>query len=151
MSEIKKDDSEWSTDIMIKMYYNPSSYSSRRAKEWLIKHSLNFEEVNWLQRGMSEEEFTAILSLTENGTEDIISKRSAAYASFSKQLPFLSVREVYFLLNTHRNLLRLPIIIKDARLQVGYNSDEIRVFLPRNVRNTQLKQAYKNLRKISEG
>ncbi|WP_373849910.1 ArsC/Spx/MgsR family protein, partial [Jeotgalibaca porci] len=37
--------------------------------------------------------------------------------------------------------LRRPIILDDKRLQVGYNEDEIRRFLPREVRAIELKKA----------
>ncbi|MGO2944583.1 MAG: ArsC/Spx/MgsR family protein, partial [Lacticaseibacillus paracasei] len=38
-------------------------------------------------------------------------------------------------------LLRRPIMMDDKRLQVGYNEDEIRRFLPRSVRTMELQQA----------
>ena len=40
-----------------------------------------------------------------------------------------------------QGLLRRPIILDDKRLQVGYNEDEIRRFLPRKVRTFQLQEA----------
>ena len=36
---------------------------------------------------------------------------------------------------------RRPIMIDDKRLQVGFNEDEIRRFLPRDVRQLELRQA----------
>ncbi|MDV8934952.1 MAG: transcriptional regulator Spx, partial [Carnobacterium sp.] len=38
-------------------------------------------------------------------------------------------------------LLRRPIMLDEKRLQVGYNEDEIRRFLPREVRALELQQA----------
>ena len=38
-------------------------------------------------------------------------------------------------------MLRRPIIIDHKRLQVGYNEDEIRRFLPRKVRTLHLNEA----------
>ena len=40
-------------------------------------------------------------------------------------------------------ILRRPIIIDEKRLQVGYNEDEIRRFLPRQVRTFHLEEAMK--------
>lgn len=37
--------------------------------------------------------------------------------------------------------MRRPIILDEKRLQVGYNEDEIRRFLPRTVRTFQLREA----------
>ena len=45
------------------------------------------------------------------------------------------------LIQNNPGLLRRPIILDDKRLQVGYNEDEIRRFLPRSVRKLELQQA----------
>ena len=48
---------------------------------------------------------------------------------------------LYELIQEHPGLLRRPIILDEKRLQVGYNEDEIRRFLPRKVRAYQLLEA----------
>lgn len=59
---------------MIKIYTNSSDASSYKAKEWLTRQQLDFEEINWRKKGMTLEEFYRILSLTEKGTEIILYK-----------------------------------------------------------------------------
>ena len=49
--------------------------------------------------------------------------------------------ELYELIRKTPGLLRRPIIIDDKRLQIGYNEDEIRRFLPREVRALELAEA----------
>ncbi|KZU53431.1 putative arsenate reductase [Lactiplantibacillus plantarum] len=39
------------------------------------------------------------------------------------------------------SLLRRPIMLDEKRLQVGYNEDEIRRFLPRKIRTLELLRA----------
>lgn len=53
----------------------------------------------------------------------------------------MPLQDLYRLINEHPGLLRRPIIIDEKRLQVGYNEDEIRRFLPRKVRSFQLREA----------
>ena len=55
---------------------------------------------------------------------------------------FLLVQELD-LVEKNPSLLRRPIIMDDRRLQVGYNEDEIRRFLPRKVRRLELAEAQK--------
>lgn len=124
---------------MIKIYTNSSDASSYKAKEWLTRQQLDFEEINWRKKGMSLEEFYRILSLTEKGTEDIIAKQSLAYQSFSIHMDDFSLKDVYAYIHCQRNLLRLPLIIDEKHLQVGFNSDEIRKFIPREIREVQVK------------
>ena len=51
------------------------------------------------------------------------------------------MKALFKLISKNPGLLRRPIIIDDKRLQVGYNEDEIRCFLPRKVRELELVEA----------
>ena len=51
------------------------------------------------------------------------------------------MKALFKLISKNPGLLRRPIIIDDKRLQVGYNEDEIRRFLPRKVRELELVEA----------
>ncbi len=55
----------------------------------------------------------------------------------------LSLGQLLELLQTNPGLFRRPIILDDKRLEVGYNEDEIRQFLPRQVRILELENAKK--------
>lgn len=64
---------------MIKLYLSPSCSSCRKAKAWLISNHISFEEINIRNTLISEKELFHILSLTDSGIDDIISKRSLHY------------------------------------------------------------------------
>lgn len=51
------------------------------------------------------------------------------------------MKDLFKLISKNPGLLRRPIVIDDKRLQVGYNEDEIRRFLPRKVRELELVEA----------
>jgi regulatory protein spx len=53
----------------------------------------------------------------------------------------LSLPDLLKLVQENPGLLRRPIMVDDKRLQVGFNEDEIRRFLPREVRAIELKHA----------
>lgn len=126
---------------MITLYTSPSCTSCRKARAWLQEHNIPFEERNVFAEPMTLDEIKRILQLTENGTEDIISKRSKAYKQLHVNLDELPLKKLYALLQKTPGLLRRPIIVDDKRLQVGYNEDEIRRFLPRQVRRLELQEA----------
>ena len=50
------------------------------------------------------------------------------------------------LLVKYPDLIKRPIIFDDKRLEVGYNEEEIRRFLPRDIRQAELKQLEEKLR-----
>lgn len=126
---------------MVTLYTSPSCTSCRKARAWLKEHGISFTERNIFSEPLSMDEVKNILRMTENGTEDIISKRSKAYQSLNINLDEMSMTELYDLIRKNPGLLRRPIIMDDKRLQIGYNEDEIRRFLPREVRALELAEA----------
>ena len=79
--------------------------------------------------------------MTEDGTDEIISTRSKIFQKLNVDVESLPLQRLYELIQEHPGLLRRPIIMDEKRLQVGYNEDEIRRFLPRKVRAYQLLEA----------
>lgn len=130
---------------MVTLYMSPSCTSCRKAKAWLQEHDIPFEERNIFSEPLSVPEIKNILRMTENGTEDIISKRSKAYSQLKVNLNELPMKDLYELISENPGLLRRPIILDDKRLQVGYNEDEIRRFLPRRVRELELAKTEQQL------
>lgn len=128
---------------MVELYVSPSCTSCRKAKAWLKKHNIPFKERNIFSEPLTKEELIQILRMTENGTEEIISTRSRAFQQLKVNLDDLSIDQLLDLVEKNPSLLRRPIIMDDRRLQVGYNEDEIRRFLPRKVRLLELEEAQK--------
>lgn len=126
---------------MVTLYTSPSCTSCRKAKAWLKKHDIPFKEQNIFSEPLTTSEIKQMLQMTENGTEDIISKRSKAYQQLKVNLDELPMKQMFDLIRKTPGLLRRPIIMDDKRLQVGYNEDEIRRFLPRKVRKLELQAA----------
>lgn len=122
---------------MVTLYTSPSCTSCRKARAWLKEHDIAFKERNIFSEPLSLNEIKNILRMTE----DIISKRSKAYQKLSVDLNDLSMKDLFKLISKNPGLLRRPIVIDDKRLQVGYNEDEIRRFLPRKVRELELVEA----------
>lgn len=127
---------------MVDLYVSPSCTSCRKARAWLEKHNIPFKERNIFSEPLTKKELLKILRMTENGTEKIISTRSRAFQQLRINLDDLSIDQLLDLVEKNPSLLRRPIIMDD-RLQVGYNEDEIRRFLPRKVRRLELAEAQK--------
>lgn len=126
---------------MVNLYTSPSCTSCRKAKAWLVDHDIPFKERNIFANPLTKTEILQVLRMTENGTEEIISTRSRTFQNLKVDLDDLSLDELLDLVENNPSLLRRPIIMDDRRLQVGYNEDEIRRFLPRSVRRLELEQA----------
>lgn len=126
---------------MVTLFLSPSCTSCRKARVWLIKHEVDFQEHNIITSPLSRDELMSILSFTENGTEDIISTRSKVFQKLDIDVEELSISDLIDLIAKNPSLLRRPIIMDKKRMQIGFNEDEIRAFLPRDYRKQELRQA----------
>lgn len=128
---------------MVNLYTSPSCTSCRKAKAWLEEHGIQYKERNIFSEPLSAAEIKQVLQLTENGTEEIVSRRLKVFQELDVDLDDLSLKQLIDLIEKNPGLLRRPILVDDKRLQVGYNEDEIRRFLPRKVRQLELARAQK--------
>lgn len=126
---------------MITLYTSPSCTSCRKARAWLDEHDIPFKERNIFSEPLTVEEVKEIFRMTEDGTDEIISTRSKAFQELNINLEMMPLQDLFQLISDNPGLLRRPIILDEKRLQVGYNEDEIRRFLPRKVRTFQLREA----------
>lgn len=126
---------------MVILYTSPSCTSCRKAKQWFKDNDIAFKERNIFAQPLTKEEIKKILQMTEDGTEEIISTRSKAYQNIRVDIDDLTIEQLIALIEQNPGLLRRPIMMDDKSLQVGYNDDEIRRFLPRKVRILELKEA----------
>ena len=125
---------------MVTLYTSPSCTSCRKARAWLEEHNIEYTERNIFSEALTTDEIKDILSITEHGTEDIISFRSKTFQKLNLDIESMSIQQLYKVIQDNPGMLRRPIIVDDKRLQVGYNEDEIRRFLPKEIRVNQLKQ-----------
>lgn len=126
---------------MVTLYLTPSCVYCRKAKAWLEDHQITYKERNILSEPITIDEIKNILHLTEYGTDQIISKNSKAFKKLNGNIESLSLQELYKFIKDNPELLRTPLIIDEKKLQVGYNGEEIRRFMPRKSRIFQLREA----------
>ncbi len=124
---------------MITIYTTSSCSSCRKAKRWFDEFGIEYREVNIFVRTLTSDEVHEILLRTENGFDDIVSRRSKVISENSKSLENMTILELVEFLRENPSALRRPIIMDDKHFQVGYNDDEIRAFIPRELRDMSSK------------
>ncbi|KUP07049.1 ArsR family transcriptional regulator [Bacillus coahuilensis m2-6] len=125
---------------MINLYITPSCASCRKAKAWFEEQGLEYKEINIFKEELTLDEFKAIIRMTEDGTSEIISERSKAFQELGLDIEDLSITELYGVVRDNPSILKRPIIMDEKRLQVGFNDEEIRSFLPRKVREYEVRR-----------
>lgn len=123
---------------MIKILVSPSCASCRKVKKWFDDNKIPYESVNIFSSSLRAEDVKEAITKSENGTDDIISRRSKVFQDSKVDFDDLTVSELIDFVLKNPSVLKRPIIIDDHRLQVGYNSEEIRTFIPRARRVAEL-------------
>ena len=95
-----------------------------------MEQNIPFIEKNIFVATLNEQELTDILMKSENGTDDIISKKSKIVKESGLDLDSMTVKELIAFIKENPSILKRPIMVDDHRIQVGYNPDEIRSFIP---------------------
>ncbi|WP_041968282.1 Spx/MgsR family RNA polymerase-binding regulatory protein [Mesobacillus selenatarsenatis] len=122
---------------MTVMIYGLGCRSTKKARKWMVNNQIPFVERDMMEEPLTVHELQELLQLTTDGTDDILSKRSLPYRTMNIDFDNLSLLELLELIHQHPRLLKSPLIVENKKLQVGYNDEEIRQFLPRKVRKFQ--------------
>ena len=85
---------------MIRIYTAPSCASCRKVKAWLKEHDIPYVEKNIFSTILREDELRELLERSENGTDDIISKRSKIIKENKVDIEDMSTNELIQLIGT---------------------------------------------------
>ncbi|MBR2599519.1 MAG: transcriptional regulator Spx [Erysipelotrichaceae bacterium] len=119
---------------MLVIYTSPGCASCRKAKQWLKDHAMPFVEKNIFSTILNEKEIRFLLERSENGTDDIISKRSKIIKGENIDLDSMSVNELVRFIQGNPSILKRPILLDERRLLVGYDDEEMEAFVPAQLR-----------------
>ncbi|MFC7320871.1 Spx/MgsR family RNA polymerase-binding regulatory protein [Halobacillus campisalis] len=110
----------------LKFYSYPSCTSCRRTKAWLTSQGVEFSEQHLFRETPDVNELRQILSLTTNGIDEILAKRSKEFKALNIDVEELTVNEFLNLVIEKPKLLRRPILTNGDKLVVGYNVEGLR-------------------------
>jgi len=113
---------------MIVIYTSPGCSSCRKVKNYMKDNNLPFIEKNIFTTLLNDKEIKYLLSRTENGTDDLISKRSKIMQESNIDIEDMKIDELCKFVANNPSVLKRPIIIDNKNLQVGYDEEEIECF-----------------------
>ena len=122
---------------MIQIYTTPSCASCRKAKKWFDQYKIPYSEKNIFSIKLSKEDIYKMLANSENGFDDIISTRSKVFKEKHLEPETMTIQELVNFIIENPSVLKRPIIINENELQVGYNNEDITIFLPKELRNRE--------------
>ena len=119
---------------MITMYTSPGCASCRKAKQWLTEQGISFRERNIFAAILKDEEIKSLLMKSENGTDDIISRRSKIIIDNNINVEEMTMGQLVDFIRENPSILKRPIIVDENHFVVGYDDDEITTFIPSELR-----------------
>lgn len=119
---------------MILLYTSFGCASCRKVKEWLKDRNIPFVEKNIFTSLLNDNELKMLLKRSENGTDDLISKRSKIISENKVDLDKMSTNELIDFIKQNPSVLKRPIILDEKKFMVGYDSEELEMFIPRGLR-----------------
>lgn len=124
---------------MITVYYDLSSNSCKQALAWLKKRGIEYEMKRISK--ISEIDLMGVLALTENGFSDILKRPSKVNTQSReelKKIEMMNFTDGIRFISAHTHLLKAPIIFEKNKLTIGYNAENMRIFLSRDYRNIEI-------------
>lgn len=119
---------------MIIVYTSPGCASCRKVKQWLKDRNIPFIEKNIFKTLLSDKEIKLLLQRTENGSDDIISRRSKIIQENKVDIDAMTTDQLVAFIRENPSVLRRPIILSEKNFQVGYDEEEIDAFVPDQLR-----------------
>ena len=117
---------------MISFYYDFRNSSSRKAIEWFKSMSIEIS-TNRIQ-DIQRAELLHTLYLSERGFTDILKGEGKAGSDVERmknEVQQMNFSDVLDFILVHTDLLKVPIILDENKLMIGFNSEEIRKFTSR--------------------
>lgn len=127
---------------MIKLYTSPSCSSCRKVKNYFKQYNIDYIEKNIFTNPLSRDDIFRMLMNSENGFEDIISTRSNVFKEKGKDIDKMKMHELVDFIVQNPSVLKRPIIVTDYEIQVGYNDDDIELFLPKEIREVKCENCF---------
>lgn len=130
---------------MIEVYYVSNTNSGRTAMKWLDNHEIKYSERKITKKKpLKIEEVKMMLFHAENGFDDLINTRTKKFRELKINETEYSTRCLIEQIIKNPSLLKLPIILDEKRLVVGFNEIEISCFLSKEYRRAKLLEFDRN-------
>ncbi|AYJ01004.1 transcriptional regulator Spx [Candidatus Phytoplasma ziziphi] len=108
--------------------------SCKKAKKWLDLHHVHYQEKNLSSCQLTEEDIDVILHYDNIDFTSIISTRSKLFKKQKNDLFSMTIKEIKKFIIKNPSICKKPIIYDEKSIVIGYNKEDIRIFMPKNLR-----------------
>ena len=113
---------------MIVLYTSPGCASCKKVKNWLNEHDIDYIEKNTFTSLLQKSEIKYLLLRSDNGTDDIVSKRSKIIKQRKIDVDSMTIDELTSFITHNPSVLKRPIMLSADNFLVGYDAEKIDIF-----------------------
>lgn len=123
---------------MVYLYFHTNDPSKRKAVRWFDDHNIKLTQRNITKQPLSTDEVLHLLSISLNGTEDLISLRSRDTKALKMDQPSVTINEFTAAVQKSPKILKNPIIFDSVKLITGFDQEKMGIFIPQSERRLEL-------------
>ncbi|WP_251546997.1 ArsC/Spx/MgsR family protein [Limosilactobacillus caecicola] len=125
---------------MVYLYFHTNDPSKRKAIRWFNDHQIPITQRNIEKQPLTAEEVLHLLSISLNGTDDLISLRSRDTKALGMDRPSVTINEFTSAVQKSPRILKNPIIFDTNKLITGFDQEKMGIFIPQSQRRNELIQ-----------
>lgn len=131
---------------MVIIYTGTGCNSSKNAISWFKNKKIPFIERKISQNNpLTKKEVKMFLSCSDNGFEDLLSKRSKMYKKLNKEFESYSLNQAINIIVEEPSLIKKPILISGKKINFGFTENIGRSFITRKQRELLRKEIMKTI------
>ena len=126
--------------MLVYLYFHTNDPSKRKAVRWFNDHDIPLIQRNIEKQPLSPDEVLHLLSISLNGTDDLISLRSRDTKALKMNRPSVTINEFTSAVQNSPRILKNPIIFDSVKLVTGFDQEKMGIFIPKSERRLELTQ-----------
>ncbi|KRM12537.1 Spx/MgsR family RNA polymerase-binding regulatory protein [Paucilactobacillus suebicus] len=130
---------------MVHLYFHTNDPSKRKAVKWLAEHDIDLEQRNIENEPLSKDEIIHLFSLSLDGTDELISKRSRDTKALNIDPDQMTMNQLTDAISNTPHILKNPIIFDKHKLVTGFDLEKIGAFVPKKLRKLELSALFAKL------
>ena len=101
---------------MVNLYFHTNDPSKRKAVQWFAKHDIALTQRNIEKELLSAAEIQQLLTISLNGTDDLVSQRSRETKALKIDPDQMTLNELTAAIQKSPHILKNPIIFSENKL-----------------------------------
>lgn len=130
---------------MVHLYFHTNDPSKRKAVKWLAEHDIDLKQRNIENEPLSKDEIIHLFSLSLDGTDELISKRSRDTKALNIDPDQMTMNQLTDAISNTPHILKNPIIFDKHKLVTGFDLEKIGAFVPKKLRKLELSALFAKL------